>query len=500
MTSAFTRPASSVHRSFWPKRGAAARLFPMTLVLAACDPAVPRFVEEPSPSPAPPAPSATRFDWEEWLVDEGNGGAETHMTLDLEGRPVMAYFAPQFGTFEPEPPDLPGTPTPAPSPAPAQEFGTPQLYELRVARFNGSDWDVEKVATTNQARGLSIAQSKTGPLMVAYLESNPNSESAWCSAGRLMVATDGPDGWTSTPVAEPEGQLDPTCDLQGCTPCEVVGEFPSIAEGDSGQVGITFRRSRYTLETLSNPDSDQEFQEFQLANGSFTRTQRRVVQSGTGAGFYGALTYAADGGGTPRPHIAYLSLGQDLDDGSSTLSGLWYAYYDGAGWQTRELQRNHDWLSGPQIQVSVYEGEVNVLLYAWMGDSSTAKLDLIMMRSADQGLTWTPEYITHDGRAGGFPSLDRKPDGTPVVSYYQCTSVVDYICSAEGDGLMLAERPGYTWESSVVHADPLTYDGMYSAMVWTRSGPVIAARSGTARTPDEVRTLYTYFGEALEDN
>ncbi|MFM7201680.1 MAG: hypothetical protein ACKO6N_12900 [Myxococcota bacterium] len=496
MTSALRPPASSVRRTSRPLLRRLYALLPLALLSVACDPAVPRFVEEPSPSPAPLPPDATRFNWEEWLVDAGNGGAETHMTLDLEGRPVMAYFAPQFGTFEPDPPDLPGTPTPAP----AQGFGTPQLYELRVARFNGSGWDVETVVNTNQARGLSIAQSKTGPLMVAYLESNPNSESVWCSAGRLMVATDGPDGWTSTPVAEPEGQLDPTCDLQGCTPCEVAGEFPSIAEGASGQVGITYRRARYTLETLSNPDSDQEFQEFNFSNGVFTKVQRRVIQSGTGAGFYGSLTYAADGGGTFRPHIAYLSLGQDVEEGASTLSGLWYAYYDGAGWQARELQREHDWLSGPQIQVSVYEGEVNILLYAWMGDNSTAKLDLILMRSTDQGLSWTPEYITHDGRAGGFPSLDRKPDGTPVVSYYQCTSVVDYICSAEGDGLILAERPGFEWESSVVHADPLTYDGMYSAMVWTRSGPVIAARSGTARTPDEVRTLYTYFGEALEDN
>lgn len=470
-----------------------------------CDPVPPRFDETPPPSPGPGANPGLSFDWSSALVDGDNGGLEVQMNVGTDGKVRLAYFAPQFedvlATPTPEPsPEPEVSPTPGPrqsgartAPDAQPSVGTANLYQLRLATLEGSTWNVETVPIQklNQARGLSLVQTTAGDILISYVQTNPASESLWCSSGLLNVAAlaPGSSDWNIQTVAEPYSPADPVCTPNnGCTPCEVVGEFSSMAEGPGGSVGITYRRTRFNLDDVGTHDSDQEFLELTVRDGEVTAGSPDVLMYSTGGGFYGSLAYAKDEGGALIPHVAWMSVTDELAQ-YSTIQGIWYAQRSGSKWVKAEIQAGRDWMAGPQLQLAATRDDLFVLLYAWKGTGTTAKLDLVMLHSDDQGSTWGTEYLTDPGREGSFPSMALLSTGQPVVSYYVCGAELDKVCEASNDGLRVAVRDAGLWSTFVVQEDPYSYDGMYSAVGVQGDAPVVAARAGIARTPEEVREL-----------
>ncbi len=514
----------------------------VALSATSCDVTPPRAEPQEAPKPSLDLPeSDVSFQWKGTTVDQGYGGIQTAMALDLAGHPTVAYFAPAYEALPP-PPDIPEIPEEGsgsdggsrtlqpmeagggtlflpggtswsalelPSDLPwagdgtpiqdaLEDFVPPTFYHLRYARWDGAYWTVEDVTDVSHARGLSLLHTRDGYPVIAYLDSDHEIGPEWCAGTFLRVAVRTSAGWQMTTVVPPTQVVDGLCTPgEDCPVCEVNGLDPVLAQGPSGVVGLAFRRARYTEGSLADPDTDQAFVEVQIEGGRVNPGLPQIVHRAEGAGFFSALQYATDESGWLVPHVAYLALGE-FETGDAF--GAWFARYDKTRdqWEKHEIEPWEDWIAGAPLQMIIDNRDIYLLMYAVRARHTSVLLDLTLLHSEDGGETWDREYIVSTGRAGGYPSLAMDPSGRLAVSFYQCGGAFEPTCDPENDGLMFALREDTGWNIDPVLHDDARLDGTFTALTFSGDTPVLAARSAMHRGPGGGQVLKVYFGSPPE--
>jgi len=534
-------------------------LLMLFLCVAGCDDK-PQLIHEDADTPVPTRVETAApplYSWDVSTVDYKNAGLQTQLTKTVAGYPAVAYFSRVFEIPDVVLPDFPGLrmqPSEDLIPAPNRTSASPTqwqlpddweipgdgqlpeaipLFELRYAEFDGSDWTITVVDTLARARGFSLIQSSTGP-MVSYQQLEQGIDPEPCAATMVMVAQHLEGVWTSTVVAEidlaqqddgattpiPEDETTPTPEDEATpvpedettpTPgdlpdvvleCEMVGAWSSLAESSQGRLGVTYRR--LYLDTDNFPSDDaQEFLPVIRGNDDPTLVRGgipQLVDTGLGVGFFSDIQYATDPQGTEVPHVVYFNRAR-VDPEESGQFGLWFARYDyqDANWDTQEVQANRDWVGGPQLQMAIRGDEIYVVLFAYTGKNTTVFQDLILLHSQDRGTTWESDFVVTSGRAGSFPSMAFDDNGNMAISYYGCGAPTDKRCSAEYDALMLASLVQGVWHYDTVAALDDKMDGLFTALTFIDGQPVIAARATDPISieGDHETALRVYFGSRL---
>ena len=444
----------------------------------------------------------TPYSWKRTLADGDDAGFQTAMTIGSDGNPKLAYLA-YVGDYTWDPPSAPikmassdvdTDPAALSLPDDWEDKHPDPVFELRYAQWSGSNWRVESLAKVHMARGLSILETSDGEVVISFVDTDRGTGPERCQKSHLKAAVRSGGNWRFTKLDQSNISVD---DLEPADLiCESVGGWSSIAEGTQGKIGVAYRKATYDFEIDMNADSEQLFMEFTInSSGSAVPGVPEVVHDGLTTGLYGELIYASVDGSNLRPRLVYLDMDQTEDLNND--AGLWYASRGNGGWTRTEIQPLQNWLSGPNIQFLADGDTLYVMSYIWVSDMSNAKMDLVLLASTDDGLTWQEQYLEHEGRAGAFPSMAMTADGRLAVSYYQCGMRGDFTCDPENDGLMFSVRDStsHVWDTYTITNDFEQIDGWHTALGFNGNSPVVAGRQMNRVGPGNGQALSVFFGE-----
>lgn len=389
---------------------------------------------------------------------------------------------------------------------------------IRYARFDGTGWTVEDVATisTVMLSGISMTFRGNTPL-VAYLGGTPFGGRQVCGGTDLIVA-DGPGTWNETIAVAVSNEAAAGADcpkMQNiCDFGDVVGLWPSIARSrDGSTIGVTYRdvHNGYTKDADDAADLEYAYS----TGGGWGH---EWIDLARGSGDFSSLAFGNDG----EPAVAYYngevgteelespilfakrpwaewtqpvmpcSTGADCPHGQACTGSECVCNQDSQCESPMRCIDNHRCsavvastargLNEKSISLAVGpDGRYLVAYY----DPDEQNL---MLAHSQDGKSWERGIVDADGNTGLYPSLAFLPHtNKPAIAYYRCNEYRpgETACNRNNDGPRFAYFTGdypedlstqAKWKKGYVSrtgpADPVATDGRHISLAVQPDGTV----------------------------
>lgn len=277
-----------------------------------------------------------RFDGTQWtqtIIDSaGVVGEHACLAFDPAGFPAISYYA------------------------------AGPVFQVRIARYDGSIWNVTDVGSAQVGLPTSLAFAANGQPSIAYFDS---------STYDVKIARYDGSVWTTT-----------------------------LVDGAGTILGTGGVSMAFAPDSQPSVSYNDENSKLKIARFNGTSWVKTIVDNSTNAGFSSSLAFGPDG----QPSIAYFSL--------STLN-VHFARFNGGSWALSTVDgsaSNGGYTSlafGPDGQPS--------LAYF-----SSASADLRFARFNNSA--WTITTVDSAGDVGQYSSLKIAPDGQPAIAYMDFTN------------------------------------------------------------------------------
>jgi hypothetical protein len=307
---------------------------------------------------------------------------------------------------------------------------------IRYARFDGTDWSHEDVATisTIMLSGISMTFRGNTP-QVAYLGGTPHGGLQICGGTDLIVAA-GPGTWTETTAVAVSNEAAAGADcpkMQGiCDFGDVVGLWPSIARSQDGStIGVVYRdvHNGYTKDADDAADLEYAYSQ----GGGWSH---EWIDLARGSGDFSSLAFGNDG----EPAVAYYNGEVGTEDLESPIL---FAKRPWGEW-TQPVMPCGTNADCPHGQTCAGNECV----------CSTDSQCEAPMRCIDNHRCSAVVAATARGLNEKSISLAVGPDGSYLVAYYD----------PDEQNLMIAHsQDGKNWQRGIVDADGNT--GQYPSIV-----------------------------------
>jgi hypothetical protein len=325
-------------------------------------------------------------------------------------------------------------------------------------------------------RAVDLATTPTGELVVAY--SGGAVTQTVCGASDLMLAVEDGDGFSIRSVATTAATGTPCRGTAGgdpyCDEGEVVGLYPGVSVNADGDLAIAYMDAHFGF-----ADTDIYSSDLELAFGSPTQTQLTSINIESGAGYFAHASIANDD--TVVIGHSLLGNNQFLDD-----DGAPYVVADGIYAEVRLTDgtvRSSLLLPGvattSRVATATRAGRGHFVAVHERGDEQ-----LLLFRSVDDGLSWTPAPVEQLGRTGRDPSIMFLDDDTLVLAYGHCRADANQeVCDARADGVRLAvETPAGRFVRWTIPGDAEDLEGAMPHAVVSGAREVLVAHRNTSRS------------------
>lgn len=454
-------------------------------------------------------------------VDTENAGFQIDIEATPEGQFAVAYFKRLETVGRCEEPILGDT------------YTETQQDQVRYARFDGTTWSVEDVATVNTVflTGISLVFDGATPL-IAYLGGTPLGGLQVCGGTDLIVAH-GPGSWTediAVAVSNEAAAGDDCPGMQGiCDFGDVVGLWPTMAKAPDGTIGVAYRdiHNGYTKDADDSADLEYAF-------GHVGSWGHEWIDLGRGGGDFPSLAFRPDN----EPAVAYYNGEQNMNDGTAPILFATRPFGDYTQ-RAKPCSTSADCPNGqacdgnecicstdaqcespkrcviphgicsvvvdgmerglPEHSVSLAVGPDGRYLLAYY-DVDEKNL---MIAHSEDGLNWARGLVDSNGNVGRFPSLAIDPsDGKPVLAYYRCNEYHpnEWDCDRNHDGVYFAYFAGAypaeltnqaKWKKTVVSEDSGASDGLFTSLAVGEDGTVGIAYQYSWVDPQTMETRNT---------
>ncbi len=335
---------------------------------------------------------------------------------------------------------------------------------------------VDALVPDPKERAVDLATTPTGELVVAYLGGDVTQ--TYCGASDLMLAVEDGDGFSIRSVATTAATGTPCRGTAGgdpyCDEGEVVGLYPGVSVNADGDLAIAYMDAHFGF-----ADTDIYSSDLELAFGSPTQTQLTSVNIESGAGYYAHASIGDDD--TVVIGHSLLGNNQFLDD-----DGTPYVVADGIYAEVRLTDgtvRSSLLLPGvgttSRVATATRAGRGHFVAVHERGDEQ-----LLLFRSVDDGLSWTPAPVEQLGRTGRDPSIMFLDDDTLVLAYGHCRADANQeVCDARADGVRLAvETPAGRFVRWTIPGDAEDLEGALPHAVVSGAREVLVAHRNTSRS------------------
>lgn len=278
----------------------------------------------------------SRFDGTQWtqtVIDSaGSVGEHACLAFDPAGLPAVSYYA------------------------------AGPVFQLRIARFDGSTWNVADVGSAQVGLPTSLAFAADGQPSIAYFDS---------STYDVKIARFDGSAWTTT-----------------------------LVDGSGTVLGTGGVSMAFAPDSQPSISYNDENSKLKIARFNGTSWVKTIVDNSTNAGFSSSLAFGPDG----QPSIAYFSL--------STLN-VHFARFNGASWAVSTVDGSAS--NGGYTSLAFGpDGQPSLSYY------SNAGADLRFARFNNSG--WTITTVESAGDVGQYSSLKYAPDGQPSIAYMDYTN------------------------------------------------------------------------------
>jgi hypothetical protein len=389
---------------------------------------------------------------------------------------------------------------------------------IRYAKFDGTNWNVEDVATisTVMLSGISMTFRGNTPL-VAYLGGTPHGGRQVCGGTDLIVA-DGPGNWNETTAVAVSSEAAAGGDcpkMQAiCDFGDVVGLWPSIARSQDGStIGVVYRdvHNGYTKDADDAADLEYAFS----TGGGWGH---EWVDLARGSGDFSSLAFGNDG----EPAVAYYN----GEVGTTDLkSPILFAKRPWAEWTQPVMPctTNADCPNGqacagqecvcttdsqcesPMRCIDTHRCSAVVAALNGGLDEKSISLAVgpdgrylvayydpdaqnLMIAHSEDGKNWSRGIVDSDGNTGKYPSIVILPNtNKPAIAYYRCNVYRpgETSCDTNDDGPRFAYFKGEypldltsqtKWKKSYVSstgdADSVAFDGRHISLAVLPDGTI----------------------------
>jgi hypothetical protein len=334
--------------------------------------------------------------------------------------------------------------------------GLVDTYDILFVEPDGTGGYTPTIVNTTSyvyLAGLSMEISPGGDPCMAFAGTGTGAPPTLsCGAHDLLFACRAGGAWAAPTTVIADSNTGESCGTGGQNVCnvgDVTGIWAALGFNPSGAPGIAYRDQHFGWNKCDFASADLELATAPSIAGGWSST---AMDPSEGGGEYPDLEYDLTG----APIIVHGSYGD----------GLELTRYAAGAWTTTLLTPDPPG-ERPQIEVAP-DGTIWVAYFAQLGASGT----LTVMRSTDDGTTWTPESVDTNGVTGQFPSLRLTADGLPAVSYYRCSDPGGSSCDTNDDALRFAYYACGDWHAAEVPgvADNMTFAGMWSSLDFDPAG------------------------------
>lgn len=278
-----------------------------------------------------------RYDGSQWtqtIVDSTDTVGEfTSLAFDPAGYPAIAYYA------------------------------AGPAFQLRIARFDGSSWNISNIVLAQVGARTSLAFGQDGQPAIAYFDSSTYD----VKFSRFDGST-----WTTTLV-----------DGAGT----VVG---------TGGVAMAFAPDGRP--SISYTDENSRLKIARFDGSTWIKT---VVDASTNVGFSSSIAFGPDG----QPAISYFGL---------SPANVYFARFTSGSWAVTTVDGSSP-NGGPTSLAYGPDGQPSIAYYVTTGGN-----DLRFARF--NNTAWSVSTVDSAGDVGQYCTLKYAPDGQPAIAYMDFTN------------------------------------------------------------------------------